>query len=175
MKKSLLLLLRDVAIALAIILVILFFIRPTIVFEHSMENTLHPKDYVILAKQAYTFGDVGRGDIVVFESDIEDVEHGGVKNLIKRVIAIPGDKIAINNDQVILNGNIIEESYIKDGITPGNIEELTVGEDEYFVMGDNRLVSKDSRDSDVGLVKKDDIVGKVFFRLFPISSAGVLN
>ena len=175
MSKTILLLLRDIAIALAIMLAILFFFRPTIVFEHSMENTLHPRDYVILSKQAYTFGDVKRGDIVVFKSEIEDTEHGGVKNLIKRVIALPGDTVEIKDDKVFLNGNEIQESYLKDGVTSGNIPETIIGEEEFFMMGDNRLVSKDSRDPEVGLIAANDISGKVIFRLFPLSSAGTLH
>ena len=175
MSKTIVLLLRDIAIALAIMLIILFFVRPTIVFEHSMENTLHPKDYVILSKQAYTFGNVSRGDIVVFKSDIDDKEHGGKKNLIKRIIAKPGDTIAIEDGKVYLNGNELKEKYTKDGITTGHMDEITVDKDKYFVMGDNRLVSKDSRDPDVGLISEDDISGKVIFRLFPLSSIGTLS
>ena len=174
MGKNILLLVRDIAVALAIILIVLFFIRPTIVFEHSMQSTLEPKDYVLLAKQAYTFSEIDRGDIVVFKSEIDDATSGGKKNLIKRVVAIPGDTIEIRDNLVILNGSELFEPYIKDGVTPGTIASLTIGEGQYFVMGDNRIVSKDSRDPDVGLVSEANIAGKVIFRLFPISSAGTL-
>ncbi|MDR0851425.1 MAG: signal peptidase I, partial [Clostridiales Family XIII bacterium] len=87
---------RDIAIALLIALIVMQFIKPTIVRQQSMENTLHPDDYLFLSKQAYTFGDVERGDIVVFHSSLESID-GTKKNLIKRVIAIPGDTVAIRD------------------------------------------------------------------------------
>ncbi|MDR3364627.1 MAG: signal peptidase I [Clostridiales Family XIII bacterium] len=168
------LLLRDIAIAFVIIIVILQFIKPTIVFEHSMENTLHPEDYVFLAKQAYHFGSVERGDIIVFESELLD-ERGEEKNLIKRVIGLPGDTIEVKDDAVYRNGERLVEPYTKDGVTIGEMALVTVPQDAYFVLGDNREVSRDSRNAGVGFVSEDTIKGKVIFRLFPISSAGSVH
>lgn len=173
-SRSVLLLLRDIAIAFVVIIIVLQFIRPTIVFEHSMEDTLHPEDYVFLARQAYLFNDVEFGDIVVFESLLLD-ENGRSKNLIKRVIGLPGDVIEVKNDYVYRNGELLIETYTKDGLTIGDIPAVTVPEDSYYVMGDNRQVSKDSRNSSVGFVAEDKIKGKVFFRLFPISNIGLLE
>ena len=172
--RSALFLLRDILIAVGVIILVLQFIKPTIVFEHSMENTLHPEDYVFLARQAYTFGDVKFGDIVVFESTLLD-ERGVKKNLIKRVIGLPGDVIAIQEDAVYRNGDRLYEPYTKDGVTLGEMSPITVPADAYFVMGDNRLVSTDSRSEAVGFVQEDKLEGKVVFRLFPISSAGRIN
>jgi len=162
---------RDIVIAFVIIIVILQFIKPTIVFEHSMEDTLHPDDYVFLDKQAYRFGDINYGDIIVFSSNLPD-DHGLPKNLIKRVIGKPGDTIEVKDDAVYRNGVRLVEPYTKDGTTLGEMDLITIPPDEYFAMGDNRQVSKDSRSPDVGCVPRDKIEGKVIFRLFPISSAG---
>ena len=172
--KNALILLRDIMIAFAIIVVILQFVKPTIVFEHSMENTLHPEDYVFLAKQAYLVGDIKFGDIVVCESALLD-ERGVPKNLIKRVIGLPGDLIAIKDDAVYRNGERLEEPYTKDGITQGEMAPVTVPQDAYFLLGDNREISRDSRSAEVGFVTKDKIKGKVFFRLFPISTVGRID
>ena len=171
--KTGLLLVRDIAVAFVIILIILQFIKPTIVFEHSMENTLHPEDYVFLAKQAYYFGNVEYGDIVVFSSSLID-DHGMQKNLIKRVIGKPGDVIEIKDDAVFRNGKRLFEPYTKDGLTQGEMAPVTVPKGSYFVLGDNRQQSNDSRRADVGFVPKDNLQGKVIFRLFPISHAGSL-
>ena len=172
--RSALFLLRDILIAVGVIILVLQFIKPTIVFEHSMEDTLHPEDYVFLARQAYTFGDVKFGDIVVFQSTLLD-DRGVRKNLIKRVIGLPGDTISIQDDAVYRNGDRLYEPYTKDGVTLGEMATVTVPNDAYFVMGDNRLVSTDSRSAVVGFVHEDSLEGKVFFRLFPISSAGRIN
>jgi len=172
--KSTLLLARDIAIALLVLIAILIFIKPTIVFEHSMEDTLYPEDYVFLARQAYTFGEVRHGDIVVFESKLIG-DHGTQKSLIKRVIGKPGDVIEVKDEAVYRNGERLDELYTKDGFTPGVMAPVTVPENSYFVMGDNRQVSMDSRNSDVGFIPGDKIKGKVIYRLFPISKAGIVR
>ena len=160
----------DVCIAGALALALLFFIRPTVVKQTSMQDTLQPNDYLIVFKRAYVKETPQRGDIVVFKSDLVD-EKGKAKLLVKRVIGLPGDEIVIEDGEVYINGEIYEEDYLKDGYTTGSLE-TTVPEGEYFVMGDNRLVSNDSRYEDVGNITVDDIMGKVVFRLFPLSSFG---
>ena len=89
-----------------------------------MENTLHENDYLFISRQAYTlFGDVERGDIIIFPSQLK-TSGGKTKTLIKRVIAIPGDTIAIVDQKVILNGEVLEEDYIKDGYTNTELEAV---------------------------------------------------
>ncbi len=165
-KEFLKIFVKEILIALIIALVIMQFFKPTIIKETSMEPTLHENDYVILNKQAYRFGELERGDIIVFKSDLTTME-GEKKLLIKRVIGLPGDLITINEGSLYINDEEIKESYIKDGYTTGWIENLTVPEGQIFVMGDNREVSLDSRSSEVGCVKIEDIVGKASFRLYP--------
>jgi len=172
--KSALLLLRDVAIALVIIIVILQFVKPTIVFEHSMQDTLQPRDYVLLAKQAYRVHGPERGDIVVFSSNLPADSGSGTKDLIKRVIGLPGETVEVRDGSVFINGVPLNEDYTKDGTTEGTMAPLVIPDGEYFMMGDNRQVSDDSRDPKVGCIPENLILGKVFFRLFPISRAGRL-
>ena len=163
---------KDVIIACIIALVISAFIRPTIVQETSMEPTVEPRDYLLMSRQAYRFGHLDYGDIVIFRSDLKlDEEHN--KLLIKRVIALPGDTIAVTEGKVYLNGEVINEPYIAEGGTPGEVEETTLGDGEVFVMGDHREVSVDSRS--FGPIQQDMIVGKAVFRLWPFSGFGPLD
>ena len=169
MSRSILLWIRDILIALIIALIIMQLVKPTIVKMHSMENTLHPNDYIFLSKQAYTFGDASQGDIVVFESSESD------ENLIKRIIGLPGDTVSITDGNVFVNGVKLDEPYTKDGYTSGEMAEITVPEGSFFVLGDNRQSSKDSREMSVGFVEKKQIIGKAFFRLYPFNGFGVLK
>ena len=166
------LLIKDIIIACLIALVISFFIRPTIVRETSMQPTVEPNDYLLMSKQAYTFGEIERGDIVIFESELKlDETHN--KLLIKRVIALPGDSIEIKDNQVFVNSELLDEPYIAEGGTPGDVSKRTLDADEVWVMGDHRAVSIDSRS--LGAIKEDAIVGKAIFRLYPFSGFGRLK
>jgi signal peptidase I len=172
MNKNLWIWIRDIAIAVAIAVVIMQFIKPTIVKEHSMEDTLFPNDYIFLSKQAYNLGsEPRRGDIVVFRSDLEN-KDGTKKNLIKRVIAVTGDMVAIHDGVVYVNGEALEEPYTKDGYTNGQMPEITVPDGDLFLLGDNRQSSSDSRDPAVGVVSVDRLLGKAVFRVFPLSNFG---
>lgn len=165
---------KDILAAVIISVLILQFIKPTIVREHSMENTLKENDYIFVSRQAYNlFGDPKEGDIIVFESGLL-TEAGEDKLLVKRIIAIPGDTIAIKDGWVILNGEPLEEAYTKEGYTATEMDEITIPEGNLFAMGDNRQNSMDSRDSRVGMVDVDSVVGKAFFRLYPFSKIGGL-
>jgi len=165
---------RDIIIAIAVALLIMQFIKPTIVKEHSMEPTLYENNYIFLSKQQYRFSDIKQGQIIVFHSDIE-TETGDEKLLIKRVVAIPGDSLTITNGAVFLNGKLLLEDYIKEQYTMGYLEDVVVPENKVFVMGDNRQNSMDSRDPKVGLIDNDKIVGMAFFRVFPFDKFGFLN
>jgi len=166
-------LIKDIVIALAIVIVITAVVKPTIVKEHSMEPTLYENNYLLINKMAYKIGDEEQGDIIVFRSSLED-EEGNSKLLIKRIIGLPGDKITVKDGNVFINGTQLYEDYLNDGITTGEVIDYTVPENHYFVMGDNRLVSIDSRDPSVGCVPEDAILGKAFVRLYPFSEIGGL-
>ena len=99
---------------------------------------------------------------------------GKQKLLIKRVIAIPGDRIVITEGEIYINENKLEESYVADKYTMGNVD-LIVPENEIFVMGDNRGDSLDSRDGILGLVDFNTVIGKAFIRIFPFNRIGLIK
>jgi len=164
---------KDIIIAGLIAVLIMTFIKPTIVKESSMQPTLYANNYIFLSKQSYRFGEPKAGDIIVFHTDLT-TQDGHEKLLIKRIIALPGDIITIAEGKVYVNNIAIVEPYTSDDETAGYIDRLVVPEGELFVMGDNRGVSIDSRDSRVGCVPIKMVVGKAFFRLYPFSGIGLL-
>ena len=165
---------KDIAIAAVIAFVILQFIKPTIIKESSMEPNFYENHYLLISKQSYRTHEPERGDVIVFHSSLVQ-ENGNEKMLIKRVIGLPGDVIDITGGMVYINGTPVIEPYTKDGITTGEISGLKVPEGEYFCMGDNRVVSLDSRSPEVGCIKEEDIIGKVFLRLFPFNKIGFIK
>lgn len=165
---------RDIAIALAIGLLLTQLVKPTIVREHSMESTLHEYDYIILNRQAYLFGEPKTGDIIVFHTDLVQ-SNGKEKLLIKRIIGIPGDRIHITGGVVYKNDEPLEEPYTKEGYTATEMQEITVPDGSIFVMGDNRQNSTDSRDISVGFIEIDKILGKATVRLYPFNKIGIVR
>lgn len=167
--KELLGWIRDILIAVAIAAVILAFFKPIIIQQQSMEPNFYSGDYIITSRQAYNlFGDPQHGDIIVFESKLY-TDEGEAKNLIKRIIGLPGDTVEIIDGYVYRNGEKIQEDYIKEQGLSGEMEAITVPEGELFVLGDNRRVSQDSRSGAVGTIGQDTIVGKVVVRVYPFS------
>jgi signal peptidase I len=164
--------LKDLIIAVFIAVVIIQFIKPTIIKESSMQPTLYENDYIFLSKQAYNlFGDPEYGDIIVFHSDIES-DNGKKKDLIKRIIGLPGDVISVADGVVYRNDEAIKESYIMEDYTTGQVMEYEVPDGMMFVMGDNRRVSLDSRSEDIGAVAMDDIMGKAVWKVYPFKDFG---
>ncbi len=129
----------------------------------SMVPTLNDMDRVFLNKTAYWFGSPQSGDIVVFA---RKNANGEKISYVKRVIGIPGDHIVINNGKVYRNGVELQEPYL-DVVTNGNFE-CNVPEGKYYVLGDNRNVSLDSKNESFGLMDEDEVLGKVLFKLKPI-------
>ena len=164
---------RDISIAVLIALVIMTFIKPTIVKESSMQPTLYANNYIFLSKQAYRLSPPKSGDIVVFHTDLTTI-NGQEKLLIKRVIGLPGDVITIDEGQVFINDVLLSEAYILGDRTTGYIDHMKIPEGEVFVMGDNRDVSIDSRSEKVGCVPIKKIIGKAIFRLYPFNKIGLL-
>lgn len=173
-KHSLWYWIRDIAIALVLVLILMQFVNPTMVRQNSMENTLHDGDYIFINKRAYTFGDVKHGDIIIFHTNEVD-EKGNDKKLIKRAIALPGDTLEITDGNVYVNDKKLTENYIKEQYTDGEIERTTVPEEKVFAMGDNRSYSHDSREDDIGFIDFSELRGKAIFRMYPFGDMGILK
>ena len=159
----------------AVWLVITFVGQRTEVEGASMENTLHNGDNLIVDKLSYRFRDPERFDIIVFPFQYQTNTY-----YIKRIIGLPGETVQIMEDgSIYINGEKMEESYGREVIQPETIgraaEPIVLGEDEYFVMGDNRNNSSDSRTDIVGNIKREDIIGKAGLRIWPLSDFGVLK
>ena len=166
--------LQDVFVAVLIAILLYQMMTPTIVKERSMENTLHNNDYLLLWKMDAKMGkEPDYGDIVVFRSNLK-VGAGKSKLLIKRVVGLPGDTVAIRDGMVYRNSVPLKETYTKEGVTTGGMDESIVPPGALFVLGDNRAVSIDSRSEMVGFVDEGRIIGKAIFRLFPFDKIGGL-
>lgn len=161
---------KVIVVAGLLALAITHFIKPTIVKGESMVPTLHPNDYLIMNRVTYRNHPVEYQDVIVFHSNLSlDGESSSKKkDLVKRVIGLPGDTIEVREGKVYRNGEELNEPYINDGVTDRDTLAI-VPENYYFVMGDNRLNSSDSRDTQVGMVPKENIIGKVTLRLFPFN------
>lgn len=161
--------------ALILTAFIIFFIRPTVVYGPSMEPSFYDREYLLISKALIYVQDVQNHDVIVFKTHLT-TESGSEKNLIKRVVGVPGDKVRIEEGHVYINDELITENYTdgSETMTFGTSEWI-VGDDQYFVMGDNRDNSKDSRFEDVGLIKKSAVMGKVVFRILPLSKAGTID
>ncbi len=139
----------------------------------SMEPTLHNGDNLWVDKLAYNIGDPKRFDVIVFNYDEETT-------YIKRIIGLPGETVRIDqNGNIFIDEMLLKEDYGKEVILPSNIgrasQSIRLGEDEYFVLGDNRNNSQDSRISSVGNVHRDSIVGKALFRIYPLKDIGMVK
>ncbi len=161
--------LKEILIALLICIILLFFVIPTKVSEHSMQPTINDGDVLLLNKHLYIHPE--SGDIVVFKSDLKDAD-GTNMNLIKRVIGTEGDVITITNGKLYRNGEIVEEDYIY-GECTGEVYNYTVPKGKIYVLGDHREVSRDSRE--IGAVDEDDVIGIAFFRVWPLKDIGVVH
>jgi signal peptidase I len=148
----------------------------------SMEPTLEKGDRVLVNKISYDLHDVNRGDVIVFELDPEDVGPDGIKDLIKRVVGLPGDVIESRDGVVYVNDRALEEPYLADGTITGDpndsrnpaIERQTVPDGHVFVLGDNRSNSADSRYPYRGPISIDTIVGRAFVLVWPPGDIGNL-
>ena len=145
----------------------------TQVVGSSMESTLSDGDNLIVDKITYRFQDPERYDIIVFPFKYEKSTY-----YIKRIIGLPGESVRIDNNGVIyVNGEIMNENYGREVILDPGVakNEITLGEDEYFVIGDNRNNSTDSRDPMVSNIHRDDILGRAWLRIWPLSKIELLE
>ncbi|GHI01147.1 signal peptidase I [Neobacillus kokaensis] len=157
---------KSILIALGIAFVVrTFLFAPYIVEGSSMEPTLHDEEKMFVSRSV----DLVRGDIVIIK--------GTKENYVKRVIGFPGDKIEVKDDQLFINGKVFKEPYLSHNLKLAQQQGSRLTEDfgpiivpknHYFVMGDNRLTSGDSR-NDLGYIKEESIVGKTEFVFFPFT------
>lgn len=163
----------DIGIVLvAVLLITTFVFQKTNVIGQSMEPTLHNGDHVIIDKISYRFVNPKQYDIIVFP-----YKKNPSQNYIKRIIGLPGDEVNIIDGEVYVNGTKLDERFdIINDDKLGNREfPLIVPEGEYFVMGDNRNNSSDSRYTDVGTIGKKDIIGKAGLRIWPLKDIGFVK
>ena len=157
----------------AVWLVITFVGQRTEVEGASMENTLHNGDNLIVDKLSYRFHDPERFDIIVFPYQYEENTY-----YIKRIIGLPGETVQVVDGYVYINGSRLESDIYGNELMDDPMaasQPITLGKDEYFVLGDNRNHSQDSRDPSVGEVKKDTIMGKAWVRIYPFDKMGVIR
>ena len=152
--------------------VVTFVGQRTEVSGSSMETTLSAQAPRIGANMTYRVRDPTRDDILVFPYPYQDNTY-----YIKRIIGLPGETVQILSGMVYIDGMRLDEHYGNEIMeNPGIAEEpLTLGEDEYFVLGDNRNNSSDSRASDVGLIHRKDLIGRAWIRVWPLSQIGVIH
>ena len=174
-KKSALL---EYALYLFIIFFVLvlspkYLMEKILVDGSSMENSLYDREQVLIEKVSRYFDGPERFDVVVFTKN-----HGTYnKTYIKRIIGLPGETVQIIGNRILINGEVLEEEFGKDPIEDAGIasEPVLLGKGEYFVLGDNRRVSVDSRDRAVGAVNISELDGVVFLRVAPFSEFGKVD
>ena len=176
--KSILKEILGTSVYLLVVLLVTYLIvnyvgQRTQVVGSSMESTLSDGDNLIVDKITYRFGEPQRYDIIVFPFKYEKNTY-----YIKRIIGMPGETVRIDQEGVIyVNDKVLQEYYGREIIQDPGVakREITLGKDEYFVMGDNRNNSTDSRDPVVGNIHRDDILGRAWLRIWPLSKFELLE
>lgn len=163
----------DIIIVFVGVYIIITFVgQRTSVVGESMESTLHNGDQIVIDKFSYRFREPKRFDIVVFPYRMNPEMY-----YIKRIIGLPGEKVQIKNKKIYINGAELKENFGKEPILKYGVADqpIIVQKDEYFVMGDNRNNSSDSREMDVGNIERKDIVGRAWLRIWPLNKFGFLK
>ncbi len=150
-----------IVIVVVVVLIRTFIITPVRVDGDSMKNTLKNGDILLL----YKLSSIDRFDIIVLDEEKDN------EKIIKRVIGLPGETVAIKKGKIYINDKVIDDEYAY-GQT-SDYDKVTLRDDEYFILGDNRLISKDSRY--FGPIKDNEIKGKIVFRLFPFTKIGTVQ
>ena len=160
-----------VIIICATYLIVTYVGQRTKVSGDSMMNTLHDGDNLIVDKISYRFRDPKRYEIIVFP-----FHHQEDTYYIKRIIGLPGETIQIIEGYVYINGEQLNEHYGREVMLKAGIAEepITLGADEYFVLGDNRNASSDSRETAVGVLHRDELIGRAWVRIWPLKDFGVV-
>lgn len=160
-------------VALCLFVIPKYVVQRTVVSGTSMLDTLKDGDNLMVEKVSYRLSDPKRFDVIVFYPyGREDESY-----YVKRIIGLPGETVQIIGDEIYIDGKLLEENYGRDPMTYSGIAEepVKLDNDEYFVLGDNRKISKDSRYEDVGPVDRDLIEGRALFRIYPFDSIGTVK
>lgn len=152
-------------------LVSTYVVKRTVVHNVSMQDTLKEGDNLLMEKIAYRLRDPERFEIICFRNE------GERDGLIKRVIGLPGETVHIVNGHIFINDRELEDYKDLPAVNDAGLAYygVTLGADEYFVLGDNRDESVDSRSEKVGNVKREDIIGRAVFRIYPFDKVGILD
>ena len=164
----------DVAVVLVLaIFVVLFFCHRVTVTGQSMETTLKASDVVLVNRVEYHFHEPQRFDVIVFEKE----NNRAVKEYVKRVIGLPGETVQIIDEIVYIDGQPLQGEAGLEHVTLAGLasQPIVLGSDEYFVLGDNRESSEDSRFSNIGNVKRGEIHGSVWLRVSPFQRFGKIS
>lgn len=153
-------------------LIITFVGQRTKVDGHSMEPALSNGDNLIVDKLSFRFRDPQRYEVIVFP-----YQHAENTYYIKRIIGLPGETVQVKDGAVYINGEQLDEHFGAEPMVNAGIaaEPITLGEDEYFVLGDNRNHSSDSREPSVGVLKRDQLIGRAWVRIYPFNKIGVVK
>ena len=181
-KKALIMkIIREVfiwALEIAAVILLAYFIvyytvEKTDMVGVSMEGTLYDGDSIVINKFSYQFIDPKRFDVIVFKQSGKEHSYYNIK----RVIGLPGETVQIKEDHIYINGEILEEAILVEPMINYGLaeEEIKLEENEYFVLGDNRNNSEDSRFASIGNIRREEIVGKAFLRLSPFNFVDKLN
>jgi signal peptidase I len=171
--------LESVIVSFAFFLIVyIFFMQPHQVSGHSMDHNFQDGQYVLTDKVSFKFRPPQRGEVIVFHAPKNACPNGLDCDFIKRIVALPKESINIQDNKFYVNGQLLDETYIPDSMPtiPGTFMEnktITLKENEYFVSGDNRTGSSDSRFW--GPIKVDNIVGRVFFSYWPTKHFGLID
>lgn len=158
---------KYVLVIVIVLLVIIYIFTFQQVVGPSMESSLNENDIIVLLKSHYRIFDVERFDVISFKYDDS-------KYLVKRVIGLPGEYVYYLNNKLYINGKMLDEDFLDNDIITNDFNIRNLGynkipDDMYLVLGDNRSNSLDSRNKKVGLIKKEDIIGKIALRIFPFN------
>jgi len=170
---------QSIVLALSVfVLLYLFVAQPNEVKGSSMYPNFKDGQYLLTDKLSYQFGQPQRGDVVIFKAPPSEPCAADECEYIKRVIGIPGDKVMVKGGNVYLNGKLLDQSFLPNGVitSPGDFAkegvELNVSEGQYLCFGDNRPNSRDGRV--FGLIDRKTIIGKAFFKYWPINAIGLI-